>query len=221
MVAQGEHEQVYQNLCVALEKEFEIALLYWRQGKSPIEDMKAALTTSQKMLAAIVDWRLNDDAIMGYGDVWNLVRYISYLLDLPVKLPEDGLSRIREDKSQYADVALDYHVLDALEGREWRDGVTELLERLATKKRQMLAAETFRTYFDLLDALGETGQVETLAGVADINYKRRANDPFYGGGPAYMGGGPDNIYVIDYRLAAILKYLEWEGNMIHKWNWCD
>ena len=35
--------------------------------------------------------------------------------------------------------------------------------------------------------------------------RQRARDSFYSGGEATEGGGPDNAYVVDYRLAAVLK----------------
>jgi hypothetical protein len=219
MAARAEFCQFYQNLCVSLEKRFDIALLRWRCGDSPVADMKAALSVSGEMVTAIRAWRLDDETINGYGDVWSLVRYIAFLLDQPLELPDERLLRIRESRSQYADVALEYHILDALDGREWHEGVAELLERLATNKRQALAVETYRTYFALLEADGDNEQVHFLVRAAEVNYRKRTRDAFYGGGPTYMGGGPDNPYVIDFGLAAILKRIGWTGDTVHKWMW--
>lgn len=220
MLDQGNYAQVYQNLCMALEDHFDIALLRWRRGESPVADMKAALATSKDMLAAITDWQLDDETLNGYGDVWNLVSYISYLLGQQVELPEQRLVGIRKDLSENAaDVALDYNVMDALEGREWRGGITEQMGRLAMKKRQMLAVETYKIYFELLDSTDNAERTAALVRLAEANYKRRARDSFYGGGPTYMGGGPDNPYVVDFVLAAILKHLKWSGETIHKWTW--
>lgn len=217
VIARGDYPLAYRNLCRSLERHFDTALLRWRRGETPITDMEAALTTSGEMLAAITGWQLDDETLNGYGDVWNLVRYISFLLDQPVALPEERLVRIREDRIQYADVALDYRILDALEGREWHDGLAEALERLASKKRQMLAMDTYRTYFDLLEADRDEKQTETLVRAAEANYKKRARDGFYSGGPTYMGGGPDNPYVVDFMLAAILKRIGWMGDTVHRW----
>lgn len=219
VIARKDYSLAYRNLCEALEKQFDTALLRWRRGESPIADMKAALATSNEMLAAITDWQLDDETLNGYGDIWNLVRYISYLLNAPARMPEDRLFRIREDRCQYADVALDYHILDALEGREWRGGVAELLELLAAKKRQMLSVETYRTYFSLLEVNGDEEQAEALVRAAESNYKKRGRDGFYAGGPTYMGGGPDNPYVVDFVLASILKRISWHGDTVHKWTW--
>lgn len=219
MFAKAEHAQIYQNLCVSLENRFDIALLRWRRGESPVADMEAALATSAEMLAAITDWQLDDETLNGYGDVWNLARYIAHLIDESVALPNERLPRIREDRSQYADVALDYHLLDALGGREWRDGLEEPFDRLASKKRQSLAVESYRTYFALLEEGRDGLETEALVLRAETNYARRAKDAFYSGGPTYMGGGPDNAYVVDFALAAILKKIRWKGESIHKWRW--
>ena len=219
VIARGDYPLAYRNLCETLEKRFDTALLRWRRREAPIDDMKVALRTAGQMREAIAEWHLDGETLNGYGDVWNLARYISYLLDQPVKLPEGELLRIREDRSQYADVALDYQILDALDGQEWRVGLDEVLERLATRKRQSLAVETYRTYFDLLEADGNGARTEVLVKAAEVNYKKRAGDGFYGGGPTYMGGGPDNPYVVDFVLAAILKRIGWTGETIHKWTW--
>lgn len=219
VIARGDYPLAYRNLARSLEKRFETALLRWRHGQSPVADMATALVISQTMLAAIADWQLDDETLSGKGDTWSLIRYISYLLDQPVKVPEERLASIREDRSQYADVALDYLVLEALEGREWREGLADPLERLAVKKRQMLAVETYRVYFDLLETNENMGQTGALVQAAEANYKKRARDGFYSGGPTYMGGGPDNHYVVDFVLAAILKRIGWTGETIHKWIW--
>lgn len=219
VVARGEYGLAYRNLARSLEKRFDTALLRWRRGDSPVADMKAVLATSGEMLAAISEWKLDHDTICGKGDAWSLARYASYLLDQEVRLPDENLIGIRQERSQHPDVALDYHILDALAGREWRQGVAELLEDLAAKKRRMLAVQTYRAYLSLLEATGSGEQKEPLVRVAEENYNKRARDSFYSGGPTYMGGGPDNAYVVDFVLAAILKYIGWSGNSIHKWTW--
>lgn len=219
VIARGDYPLAYRNLARSLEKRFETALLRWRHGETPVADMNAALSTSGEMLAAITEWQLDDETLGGKGDAWSLVRYISHLLDQPVALPDERLARVREERSQFADIALDYRILDAIEGREWREGLAEALERLAAKKRQMLAVETYRTYFGLLEVDGSEERAGALVRTAEANYKKRARDGFYSGGPTYMGGGPDNPYVVDFVLAAILKHIGWAGDTVHKWAW--
>lgn len=219
IIARGDYPSAYRNMCGALEKHFDTALLRWRRGESPVPDMEKALATSGEMFAAISDWQLDDETLNGYGHVWMLVGYTAYLLNTAVTLSEDRLRQIREDRSQYADVALDYCLLDALEGHEWRSNIALPLEQFATKKRHSLAVESYRTYFALLDANGDNAAVNALVQVAEVNYKKRARDGFYGGGPTYTGGGPDNPYVVDFQLAAILKKIRWAGDSIHRYRW--
>jgi hypothetical protein len=113
------------------------------------------------MLAAIADWNLDDETLNAYGYTWSIVRYIAFLLGRQVGLPDDRLVHIREHISQYADVEIDYHILDAIERRKWRYGLSDAFERLASKKRQVLATETYRTYCDLLDTHGDA--IPTIA----------------------------------------------------------
>ena len=219
VVARGDYPLAYRNLARSLEKRFDTALLRWRRGESPIPDMKAALATSGEMLAAITDWKLDDATLIGKGNAWQLVRYISFLLDQPVALPLELLTRICEDQSHYADLELNQHILDALEGRKRREGLSEPFERLAAKKRQMLAVATYRTYFDLLDTDEGAERVQALVRAAEGHYEERSKDGFYGGGPTFVGGGADNPYVVDFVLAAILKRIGWIGDTIHLWRW--
>ncbi|KCZ53781.1 hypothetical protein HY29_16040 [Hyphomonas beringensis] len=219
VIARGDYPLAYRNIARSLEKHFDTALLRWRRGETPVPDMEQVLETSGKMLAAITNWSLNDETLNGVGYTWIIVHYAAFLLDRKVDLANERLVRIREHVSQYADVELDYHILDAIEGREWRDGLTEPFERLASKKRQMLAVETYRTYFNLLDTGGDAVRTEELVRIAETNYTKRARDAFFSGGPTYMGGGPDNPYVVDFMLAAILKKIGWTGETIHKWKW--
>src|SRR5687768_17379316 len=77
VVVRGDYPLAYRNMCESLEKRFDAALIRWRRGESPVADMKAALNTSSEMLTAISDWEIDDETLNGYGDVWNLVRYMS------------------------------------------------------------------------------------------------------------------------------------------------
>ena len=220
MLAQGNHSQIYSNLAEKLDCQFETGLLRWRRGKSPVADMNAALETSGELLEAIDNWSIPDSRVSGYGYVWDIVREACFLLGKPVPVPADLLNGVRRDQSRHAaDLALHYHILDALEGQEWKAGLPPLFERLASKKRQMLAVETYQTYFALLETEAEGAETEALVRQAEANYKRRAKDAFYSGGPTYMGGGPDNPYVVDFTLAAILKKIGWQGESIHRWRW--
>lgn len=219
MIAQNNFVQVYSNLTDRLSYEFAIGLFRWRRAESPIADFETVLATGQELLAAINQWSIPEASVVGYGYVWDLARYASFLLGDPIALSPELLALIRREQSQHADMALERHVLDAIEGREWRTGARELIDQLASKKRQGLAVESYRTYFALLDVGSNAADTKTLIERAERNYARRAKDAFYSGGPIYVGGGPDNPYVVDFTLAAIMKKIGWKGESIHRWRW--
>lgn len=219
LVARGDYSLAYRNLARSLEKRFDTALLRWRRLESPVEDMKVVLKISADMSAAIRNWQIDDETLNGYADIWNLVRYTSYFLDQSADLPESTIKRIGGDRSQLAEITLDCQILDVIEGREWREDIAETIELLAVNRRQMLVAQTYRTYLDLLKTAGNEDQAEALVRIAEANYTKRARDSFYSGGPTYMGGGPDNRYVVDFTLAAVLKRTGWAGDTPHKWTW--
>lgn len=219
MMAQCNFVQVYSNLASKLRYHFDICLFRWRRRESPVADLNAVLATAEELLVGIDQWSIPEASVIGYGYVWDLTRYASFLLGDPVTLSPELLALVRREQGQHADMALEYHVLDAIEGRDWRSGVRELIDRLASKKRRGLAAESYQTYFALLELEGTDAHAKALIQRAESNYTRRAKDAFYSGRPIYMGGGPDNPYVVDFILAAILKKIGWIGDSIHKWRW--
>ena len=76
-------------------------------------------------------------------------------------------------------------------------------------KRQKLLKQTYQTYAQLL--AGDATAMEA----AESNFLARAKDQYYSGGPEIEGGGPDNVHVIDYRLASIIKSQGMQPNSIH------
>jgi hypothetical protein len=110
-------------------------------------------------------------------------------------------------------------IVQAILGKEWRTRYLACLDKLSIKRRQALAAKSYKTYLALLDRLHDLSLTDDLVREAEQNYNRRSKDPFYEGGPTYMGGGPDNPYVVDFTLAAILKFIDWPGESIHKLRW--
>lgn len=219
MIAQGNFFQAYSNLASKLRYSFDIGMFRWRRNEAPVADLKAVLATGREMLRAIDEWSIPEARVAGSGYVWDLTRYASFLLSDPVALSSELLALVRREQGKHADMAMEYHLLDAIEGREWRAGLKESFDQLASKKRQALAVDSYQTYFALIQANAHGAETEALIKRAENNYVQRAKDEFYSGGPIYMGGGLDNPYVVDFTLAAILKKIGWQGESIHKWRW--
>ncbi|WP_454675447.1 hypothetical protein [Achromobacter pestifer] len=75
------------------------------------------------------------------------------------------------------------------------------------------------TYFLYMEILKGKRNVSELVAEADELFVRRGNDRFYCRGDQTEGGGEDNLIVVDYRLAAILKKVGYSGTSMHQWRW--
>lgn len=219
MVADKNVNRIFANFNVFIKDHFEIALLRWRRGESPVADMMAALDWANKTVAAIAEWQPDIDVFLHNPD-WTVFHYPAYLLNRSIGLPDDIWQTMRRRQTaDAADLGLDFLLLDALNDRPYRDYLPQQFARLASKKRQALSVQTYQIYFALIDAGGDIAAIEPLVRQAETNYIARARDPFFFGGVSYEGGGPNNPYVVDFMLAAILKKIGWEGESLHRWRW--
>ncbi|QXH87727.1 hypothetical protein HU773_018920 [Pseudomonas shahriarae] len=96
----------------------------------------------------------------------------------------------------------------------YSDAVAVELIKLSKVKRSALAAKTYQLYFNIFRCEG-VGEVDTAGDL----YRQQAADAFYVNGYESEGGGLDNGLVVDYRLGAILKYLDYFGTSAHLWRW--
>jgi hypothetical protein len=190
----------------------QIGLNRWRRGEDPRADFHAAIDQAELTLREIDIWQPTVESIDATD--WNLIETIAWLVDRRIEV-----RRQSERIERAIDLALGELLVDALYDRPYRERVEPLLAELATKPRQELAAATYRTYFDLLDAGKGSANVGGLISQAQKNYSQRARDSFYSGGPGYMGGGPDNPYVVDWELSAVLRKIRWMGDTVHRWKW--
>lgn len=225
-IRDGEFVLAYKNLFWAAREHFECGLFRWRRGDSPVPDFEAVLEFGERLRAGEADWDLPERTIIGQSTKWFFVWHVGNLLDRPDFVTAKQIATYRKLKENVhpqeraADVLLGFKIIEALAGRPWRDGFEDLITELGSKKRQLLAAHTYRTYFDLLNAKEQGEEViAPLIEEAESNYAKRKRDAFYGGGFAFMGGTDDNPYVVDFVLAAIMKHLGWTGESIHRWRW--
>lgn len=109
--------------------------------------------------------------------------------------------------------AFNYALRDQWDEPMWAEG----LSQLQSEGRCALSIETYSTYYRLLRSQGK--DVEELVQRATALFENRKDDEFYIGGPQTEGGDLDNMVTVDYRLAAILRKLHYEGENIHRWRW--
>jgi hypothetical protein len=111
------------------------------------------------------------------------------------------------------DAALGYALRDRWDHPTWKGGLGEL----QSSEHTALSAETYSTYYRLLRA--QSDEVDGLVARAVVLFEDRRDDPFYMGGPQTEGGCVDNDVVVDYRLAAVMKKIGYQGENIHRWRW--
>lgn len=108
------------------------------------------------------------------------------------------------------------------------EGWSDLLAKVAAKKRLALVNESYVTYMEIVLSARQGDSTSAAAAVlrAAANYNKRARNAYYSGGIGFEGGGPNNEHVVDYRLAALIRMcLPDQGASltgdaaIHVWRW--
>jgi len=95
--------------------------------------------------------------------------------------------------------------------------ISHHLGKLSSKKDMTVFVDTYKTYFELMT--GEEGaDRERLIRHAEKLYAKRKTDKYFHPS-AIDGGGPDNLYVVDFRLGSVMKKNDWDGDSMHKWVW--
>jgi hypothetical protein len=94
---------------------------------------------------------------------------------------------------------------------------SKAIARLERSRRTKLAFETYSLYERLL--FSESSNVSELISTAETLYLKKAKDSYFSNGESSFGGGPDNEYVVDFRLSAIMKKVNYSGDSIHRWQW--
>ena len=117
-----------------------------------------------------------------------------------------------------SDRRLDAIIADGLRDQWHEPAWDAALAELRRVKGSRLAVETYSAYRGLLLNQDDASR-DDLVRSCEALFKRRARDGFYGGGPQTYGGGPDNAFTVDYRLAAILKKIGYKGQSLHLWRW--
>jgi len=182
-------------------------LIQWRiDSGSPVEPFKQAVernAVGMRTLSALESHDVAKDVYVAEAAI------ISFLVDMP--------SPTFNKENLVTDCLLDAVLADALRGSwdeiAWNKGLSQLRKN----KRSGLACETYLVYERLLNTA--SANANTLVDEASELFQKRSRDGFYTGGPATEGGGPDNKYTVDYRLAAIIKKIGFTGQTIHRWRW--
>jgi hypothetical protein len=199
-------------------------LIQWRHGlASPVATLRELLThvSEERSAASEVDWK--DRTWWGISSAV----VISYLLDS--KFAIDFRAELPA-RSEWARLSiegsgpvLDAGIIAAMAEEKIPPELDALLERMTKNKRVTLAYETYTNYLEIIRRCLANAPIEDLVRRAEqLFFKRKKNAYYYSA--ATEGGGLDNDYVVDYKLAAILKWCESRNpksrvETIHAWRW--
>lgn len=198
--AAGDYDLVANNLNAALESHLMVGLLMWRRGTCPRAPVEAVWHVGVEGLRRL-------ERISAGAEHWTFFNYLpaSYcglLLDREAELPLGPvLGRGQADfRQELLAMYLDACVLAAVATGKAPDLWESLLERIRGRRLE-LVRRTYELYLEM--ALAGRDCADIAADLVTL-FDRRATDDFYGDGGETEGGGPDNRYVVDYRLATLL-----------------
>ena len=183
-------------------------LISWRiDFASPMQPMANALRVLREGIGVLQASGLRigaDDLPIQYAAI------VAFLLNEEPVLAGSPRDELR------ADSQLDWLLASGLHG-EWAEASWgKALDQLRKINRSQLAVDTYSTYRKLL--LQEAATEELVEQACSL-FGKRASSAFYGGGDQTEGGYDDNKVTVDYRLAAILKRISYQGNVVHMWRW--
>ena len=125
--------------------------------------------------------------------------------------PECSAGVLKGDRR--LDALLANALLDKWDPSAWASTLTQF----RAVQGRALAAETYTGYYNLL--FRKNAIIEDSVRSCEVLFGRRAKDRFFSGGDQTSGGGPDNAFTVDFRLAAILKKIDYRGDSLHRWRW--
>lgn len=189
-----------------------VGLLTWRLGGNPrsaIEESVAGFIAVRQVLR-----QLDPAADVDHALLLPNALLVASLIDEQPEYSPDALARDEHDGYERP---LDWLLVAATRGPVDAAEVEVAIAELGARKRCKLAADTYRTYFQILGGAPQA-ELDGLVRAAEKLYAKRARDSFYSPGQT-DGGGPDNPHVVDYRLAAVLEKVGYQGESIHRWRW--
>ena len=227
----------------------EMIVFFGEQAEGSRDGMTAAGASSNYYIAAmncsealkcrlmqgLISWRTASDptefferAVQGFSDDWKMlmsiggdtaslsdvpaerVAFVSCLIgrqELPVAIDTDGL-----ESDRLLDAVLGKWLFGSWDDSLWQRGIEQLQQSGSN-----LALDTYSLYRDMVQA--SSADLSTLMKNGESLFDRRRSDKFFSGGDQTEGGGDDNKFTVDYRLASLAKRLGYTGGGRHAWLW--
>ncbi len=189
-----------------------------------------------RLMQGMISWRASRNpteflasSVQGFKDDWNSmmviggekatisdtpaerVPFISCLIgqcDLEgVRCKIDGL-----ESDRLLDAVLGQWLYGSWNELQWKKGIDQL-----HRPGRELAYESYSVYRAIV--CSSSSELSPLIERGNELFKRRQTDKFFCGGDQTEGGGDDNGFVVDYRLASIAKRVGYKGNGTNEWRW--
>ncbi|NWB95771.1 hypothetical protein HX882_07720 [Pseudomonas gingeri] len=190
-----------------------LGLMVWRHGENPRPYLEKAVDRALTSIAAMT--ALNAQTVPERDFLVENLKTIAFLVDKPMAVEADY--QLIEAPDRRLDCLLASEINTDKKSNSYTLIDAEI-SKLRKKTTAQLAAETYQTYFELLHESNAKNIDKKVKEVEKL-YLRQASDSFYSGGEKTEGGSLDNGSVVDYRLAAILKKINYHGSSIHRWGW--
>ncbi|MGU3305566.1 hypothetical protein ACLBW8_04775 [Pseudomonas sp. M5A4_2d] len=190
------------------------ALITWRMRENPHALIEEVVDRGLESLNALCE--LKPEANVANAFPIEKLRMVAFLIDREVKTKKEWQPIESPDRNldYLLGMILTGHPLNSL-----NNAIDVDLGKLFATNRSVLAAKSYQLYLDILSVGEVTEEVGGLVDEADDLYRQRAGDAFYTSGYEVEGGGLDNGLIVDYRLGAVLKYLNYSGSSAHAWRW--
>ena len=195
------------NCCESFKCRLMKGLIEWRIGIDPGKTLKVAVTDFEKNWNVVQ--RLGGDNASLVDCRFDTVRFVAYIVGKKFSF---GM----KDNGLEADQMLD-HVLGEWLYGSWNEALWDEAMDGLNKIGSKLAQKTYALYKQITKA--DQSELQQLAHEGESLFDNRSTDEFFSGGLQIEGGGEDNKFTIDYRLAALLKRAGYQGDGVHTWKW--
>lgn len=227
----------------------EMVVFFGEQADGTREGMDAAKASSNYYLATfncrdafacrlmqgLITWRSEADpsfffqsAVNGLVEDWETLQsidghaatltdtpaeragFLSRLIDqheLPLSFRTDSL-----ESDRLLDAVLSKWLFGTWDDLLWERGIGQLHQCGSD-----LAVDTYCLYKQIVEA--SPAELPTLMNKGEALFCKRQSNSFFAGGDQTEGGGDDNGFAIDYRLASLAKHLGYQGDGTHIWRW--
>ena len=182
------------------------ALITWRLGRDPSTFVRDAVHACDHGWAVMS--RIGGDQARQSDAPFEIASLLAFLVNENRPAPcTDGLHCER-----LLDAVLSGSLSGTWDADCWANGVTQL-----RAVGSPLAIATYLCYERLVSCRPD--EVATLVNEGTQLFTQRRKDEYYSGGVQTEGGGPDNAFTVDYRLASLAKAKGHASDGIHTWRW--